>query len=470
MTLRDILNILFKRRWTLVLGFLLFAGALVAMAHYWPRTYSSVATLYLQSKHESMDQSLAENPTISRTTGLLLEDVLSEVQLLGSEPIRQRVIDELGLEGTPIGKGERASRRAWNSYIRENLDVEAAANAHIISLTFTDGDPERAARIVSTYADCYLRFRRGITRDEGGTDDVRAELEQSRAELTRLEELLIEFDQRWNLVAADEQKRRSLELQADARSRVSAIKGELQGLDHEVQVYRTTLAADAPELLQIDVVRASATIELFEGQLAALELERTTLLSSSTEEHKPVQRVERKIEDVRRALRDKGREIVRSFLFTKETEAEAKRAELAVHQELIEQVEEEMAVLSEKAALRERMAMDRELSSDHVKMVTRRLGQLLVDNSLDDTGNIAVVVASYGSVPEKPAFPPPMPLVVVASVLLGLLLSFGAVVVLDLMDDTFVTPEDVEEHLGVPVLASVPRKRRHRLSRFVGGG
>ena len=80
------------------------------------------------------------------------------------------------------------------------------------------------------------------------------------------------------------------------------------------------------------------------------------------------------------------------------------------------------------------------------------------------TGNMNVVVASHGSVPKRPFFPPALPLVIMVGTLVGLLLSFSTVVVLDQLDDSFMTAEDVEKQLDVPVLGSVPNMRRHRLS------
>src|SRR5678809_170742 len=102
MTMRDFYNLLFKRKWTLLVVFALFAGGMTGAAVVWPPTYHSIASLYLRSKHETIDQSLVDNPTINRGVNLLLPDVLSEVELVKSTEVRRAVIDKLGLDAEPI--------------------------------------------------------------------------------------------------------------------------------------------------------------------------------------------------------------------------------------------------------------------------------------------------------------------------------------------------------------------------------
>ena len=240
-----------------------------------------------------------------------------------------------------------------------------------------------------------------------------------------------------------------LELRSEMRSTEAVVRADLERLDYELKTHREILEAESPDLGQLSEVQSSTTIEFMEGQAAALELELSSLLTHSNESHQPVQRVRASLEKLRSDIAAKIEEIASGVLFKKQTAAESKRAELAVHQASLKKVEERLDVLRERFAERRALAMKRDLAIDHFKVVNLRLDQRLVEDISEESGDVEVVISSYGSVPTKPSFPPPLPLLIVVGVVFGFLLALLTVVLLDLVDDTFVTGDAVEEKLGV---------------------
>ena len=470
MTLRDLLTILCKRPWTMALVFVVFMAARVTAARIWPPYYTSQATLYLQSKRSTIDQALADNPTINRDTMLVTADVLSEVELLGSAAVRQLVIDQLDLAQDALvtakpGEPEVDQRKVWDQYLYDNITAEAAANANVIEVTFDDVDPERAARVVSAYVDAYLVFRHQIVaRDEG---DVDKELELCRGRMVALEKQLGEFDETWKLVDAEVQKSEALDLHATIRAQATAVGADLELLQSDAQAYIDKLEANATELRQIGEVRNSPTIELLEGQVAGLELELSTLLLHSTEKHQPVQRIEKNIELVRADIEKQGTAIVKSMVFAKLTDVASKKAQLLVYTQMIATLERELDTLRTRSHERRSLQRQLDLAVDHFNMASRRHDQRVRQDMLGDFGDVNVVVASHGSVPGSPTFPPKLPLTVLIGVFVGLLLAVSSVIVMDWIDDKFTTPADVEERLDVAVLAVVPARRRHDVTHLL---
>src|SRR5262245_9684088 len=190
MTMRDFLNLMFKRKWTLVIVFLFFAGGMTGAAVVWPPTYRSIASLYLRSKRETIDQSLVDNPTINRGIGLLLPDVLSEVELVKASEVRRLTIEKLGLAKRKIKESDTLldavpQRAAWDAYLYDNLLIEAATSANVINITITDSSAQRAAEIVGAYADAYLDFRRTLA--TGGVNEAGLDAEAKIASDNMLE-------------------------------------------------------------------------------------------------------------------------------------------------------------------------------------------------------------------------------------------------------------------------------------------
>ncbi|MEQ1785811.1 MAG: hypothetical protein ABL966_02065, partial [Acidimicrobiales bacterium] len=104
--------------------------------------------------------------------------------------------------------------------------------------------------------------------------------------------------------------------------------------------------------------------------------------------------------------------------------------------------------------------------------VSQRLADGLADAFVDRVQDFEPgVAAEEGTVPSLPAyvyeraqFPiAPLPTSslrrVIASGLFGLFASIGLVILLDYLDVTLRTPEQVEKRLGLPVLGSVPLQR-----------
>ncbi len=67
----------------------------------------------------------------------------------------------------------------------------------------------------------------------------------------------------------------------------------------------------------------------------------------------------------------------------------------------------------------------------------------------------SVNVIDYANLPDHPSKPRTIRLVLIGA-LIGMFLSAGSVILRHILDDTVKTPDDVEKHLGLSVLASIP--------------
>ena len=77
------------------------------------------------------------------------------------------------------------------------------------------------------------------------------------------------------------------------------------------------------------------------------------------------------------------------------------------------------------------------------------------------TNNVAIIDrASRPSVP----FSPSLSKNLLISLILGLLAAAAAIAVFEIIDDSFKSPEEIEEQLGLPVLGIIPKTEGHILS------
>jgi uncharacterized protein involved in exopolysaccharide biosynthesis len=473
MTMRDFLNMLFKRKWTLLFLFALFAGGMTMAAKYYPPVYHSVSSLYLRSKRETIDQSLVDNPTINRGIGLLLPDVLSEVELVRASEVRRLTIEKLGLESRKVKPSDPtldkvAQRAAWDAYLYDNLLIEAAASANVINITVTDGDPKRAAEIAGAYADAYLDFRRRLA--TGGVNEVGLDSETKLAsdKMLEAEAALTSFNEEWKLVDTAAQKTEMIGLHARTLAQVTDERAGLERAQADYRTYAKLLEDRSPEMREIAEIRANANCQSLETQISNDLIALAALLQHNQETTDSVVRMRQSLETLQKELDAKVLAIVQSVVLGKKVVVDQLAAGLAEHEKLLTDIRDRLALLVSKSGINDRLAVDLDLLRDHYKVVSRRQKQNTFDKVMGGTGNIDVLVANHGVAPNRPFFPPPFVLCVIVALLTGLVVAFSVVIVADVLDQSFKTPDEVERALATPVLGTIPKRPKHRLTALLG--
>lgn len=473
MTMRDFLNMLFKRKWTLLFLFALFAGGMTMAAKYYPPVFHSVASLYLRSKRETIDQSLVDNPTINRGIGLLLPDVLSEVELVKASEVRRLTIEKLGLENRKVKASDPpldkvAQRAAWDAYLYDNLLIEAAASANVINITVTDGDPKRAAEIAGGYADCYLVFRRNLA--TGGVNEAGLDSETKVASdnLLAAETALTQFNEQWKLVDTAAQKTEMISLHARILAQVTDERAGLERAQADYSTYAKLLESKSPEMREIAEIRANANCQTLQSQISTDTITLAGLLQHNQESTDTVLRTRASLDTLNKELDTKIVAIMQSVVLGKKITVDQLSAGLAEHQKLLDDIRDRLALLVSKTGTNDRLSVDLDLLRDHYKVVSRRQRQNALDKVLGGTGNVDVLVANHGVAPNRPYFPPPFVLCVIVAILVGLVVAFSVVIVADILDQSFKTPDEVERALAAPVLGTIPKRAKHRLTALLG--
>jgi succinoglycan biosynthesis transport protein ExoP len=160
--------------------------------------------------------------------------------------------------------------------------------------------------------------------------------------------------------------------------------------------------------------------------------------------------------------------IMKSVVLGKKIVVDQLAAGLAEHEKLLKDIQERLALLVSKSGVNDRLSVDLDLLRDHYKVVSRRQKQNSFDKVMGGTGNIDVLVANHGVAPNRPYFPPPFVLCVIVALLTGLVVSFSVVIVADILDQSFKTPDEVERALATPVLGTIPKRPKHRLTALLG--
>jgi len=330
---------------------------------------------------------------------------------------------------------------------RSRVTVEPVPGSRLVNLRFTAYDPTLAMQVVNALAQLYieqsLEFRFTTSTEATGWLGDRLKEQQERVQAA--EKALQQYREKEGLVNPEE--------------RQSLVDQKLQALNMAVLNARTDRIAKetivsqlrnlSPSALEsFPAVMVNPVVQAIKGQLADLHRDEARLSETLGDKHPDMVKVRSQI----RSTEDKLRNEMRSVVHAAEADYRTALSQEATLQANLEAVKQEAMGVNRKAI--EYGVLRREVDSNQqiYKDLLTRTKQTGLETELKTT-NIRVV--EKAEVPRHPVSPQRARNYQL-SVLLGLALGIGLVLIFEHFDNTLKTPEDVKDHLGLPFLGMVP--------------
>ncbi len=458
-SLRDLLNTIFFYRWiwtAIVVGCFVLSGALAVLLPPAYRAEARLLTLYAGYYDMQMDRSSGRaGPSFDPT-----QVVNVEAQILSSPELHRAVVqDQLGHKA-----GREALDRALQSFER-HFHLEKVDLANLIELSYTDSDPNRAAQVLQRLISDYFRQRSGVF-TQGRLSFLVAQRDKVREELDTANAELIAFQRARNVVNIDSQ---------------IAAAVALRGLLHQRQLENdSALTQDGSTLAELvkDTVRVPADIELFRDnteaahaidtmQLSLLQLKsrRADLASRYMEQSPFVTELDSQIHDVKTAITAQSAHLVSTVrighnsyydtvqdrILRLQSDVAGEKARQATLEAQNRQADATLQDLIGTANQLRRMEIDRDLLVQTFKNFSQQVEEARIEqNQMDTASSTNVRIIQAPTAPTHRSNPPL--LFLAAGLVVGLLLACLAVIVLSSLRETFLSPEEIERSLGLPVL------------------
>jgi succinoglycan biosynthesis transport protein ExoP len=367
-------------------------------------------------------------------TGPMMNPLERIQRLLGRPP--HALLDS---DGMPLSPAVAA--------FRSRIDVDPIPGTRLVNLRFNAYDPEVAAKAVNALADLYieqsLEFRYTTSSQATGwlSDRVREQL----AKVEAAEKALQEYREREGLI--DHEERQSLVQQKLETLNAAVLDARTERIAKETLAKQ--IASLAPDQLDtLPLVSGNEAVQALKTELTGLQRDQARLAETLGERHPDMVRILSQIRKTQERLQAEVRNVARAA----ESEAQAARAREAELEANLDAVKREAQDVSRKAielgVLRREVDTNRQIYQD----LLTRTKQTGLETELKTT-NIRVV--EKAEVPRGPMSPRKMRNYQIALVL-GLVLGVGLALLFESFDNTFKTPEDIKQHLGVPFLGMVP--------------
>jgi len=429
LNLRDYLRILRKRHrviltLTLLCGAATFlvtprkespweAGATVKLTH-----HSSVASLFVDA--------------VTWSWG---DDLATQSRIIGSLPMALAVGQALGhfppdLAAADLADSEELSARV--AAFKGQYDAEPVAGTSLIRITARTSDPEQSVRLANAVVDTFIRehtYERNRqiieTRKfiESQLDEYRQRLKDSEGELTRFKQQHLT-----SLSLHDEEMARLNEDIGAYDRRISAVESLIASLENRV------VSADSMYLDLIGSETQDPGLVELNNELVELQLERQRLLYLQTDSSPEVEANEQRVRALVQHLVAGYREAL-DYLGAR-------------RDELVRKLES----LPENDAHAARLAREVRVNEDTYTLLRQRHQEALIKEA-DKVQEVTVVEYAAEA---KPDSSPGVWVRSLAGLVVGLLLGLVAAFVLETLDTSIDTIEDVEAYLQVPVVGIIP--------------
>jgi uncharacterized protein involved in exopolysaccharide biosynthesis len=161
--------------------------------------------------------------------------------LFKSQTIQDALIKQFNLQHEYQAKYLSRARKD----LAKHSTIKSDIKSNLITITFTDHDPKRAAAVANGYVDQYRKLSQHLAMSEAGQRRVffQGQMLQAKNDLANAEEALVSTEQKTGFVALDSQERALIASAATLRAQITVKQAEIQSM----QAYATP---ENPQLIE----------------------------------------------------------------------------------------------------------------------------------------------------------------------------------------------------------------------------
>ena len=447
MHLREYVRVLRKHMWLMLACFVVVLGT-VALGTYLQRPIFRATTRALLDREAPRVVNFQE----AGPSGEPLEVFQTQVQIIRSRPVAQRVIDTLDLKSKKPGLALAAD--PVEAFLG-SVSVEPVRNTRLVEIQVEDPDPKLAAEMANAVASAYvyqnLELKLSSARD--ALSWLTAQVSDLKTKVNESELALQRYREQAGLVQVEEKQ--SLGVRKLAEFNSAYIEAKARRLEMEARLAELRRASQQTEALESSpLVMNNPLIQRLKGQLVELEVQRSKLLKTYRDKHPEIVKIQSQVDEISVKIKEE----VGRLALSMESEYNALKARENAMLQAVNQYKDEAQSLGKKEIQLGILKREADSNQQLYDVLLKRLKETSLSQGLDSS-NVRVIEAAI--VPTNPVKPRKV-LNLAIGVLVGLAVGVGAAFFLEYMDDTVSTPEQVERALGVPVFSLIPVLSRTR--------
>ncbi len=491
--LKEYVFIILKRKWLIISLMVVITSLATIQAYRDPSVYDGATTIRIEGRSSSIlttgnvviagqtdpnfwgtQLRLLQNPSLARQVIVTLDlqhnpqflngqaqtSIFSSLKRIFSREKPAPSSPSTGSAAEPVGEEELRARQftpeesaqlePYEDAIAGGETIEPIEKTNLVKIHFQHTDPELAQKIANTLADVFVA--NNIERITAGTSHAEvtlsAQVAKVQEKIKKEEQDRFAFAKAHNL-PIDNTPGSDLEAMRQATYSSQLLAAEDNRRTQEA-VYDA--AKNAADPLTAPEVQSDQRISKLREKISDLQDKRNALLEVYTAEWPEVKKIDAQLVPLKKQLEVAPKEVLAS-LKSRRDSADAHVKSLAgaysrQHGITIQQTKDkiDMAIITQEL----------ETDKQYLNTLMQRLRELSVTSSSGSASEVSV--ATYSRVPHEPIGPPRLRTIVLAFIL-SLVAGIGLAFLLDFLDDTLKSIDDVDRHLHLPALALIPAVR-----------
>ena len=447
-TLKDYLFILRERIWLFVVVFLIvFLGAILYTFNTTP-LYTAGATI--QVLRDPVNPLGAED--ISKEEIRSAEDLNTQIKILESIAIVNAVAERIkGAERKllmePYGGEEDIT---VNEVLYKNRGVSPLRASLLVVATYTHPDPRVASHIANLFADEFINYnlRLNIENSMKAVEDLKLRVNQQRTEVEALETRLAEYRETTGTISLDE--REDIDLQEIMQlNQMLTETREAQDISQNRWEQIESFRAEGKNLEDLPFIADMPLVQDLLSQLSQLKVTQSSLEKRYRPGHP-------KMISVNQSMSETLKELdiaIRSAVEKVKSSYEIARSRYTQAMTQLERKEKALISLAKNKVEFNAIKTDLQANRDLYHAMVLRLNTEIAQVNLK---NPSARVVDKATPPIYPSHPR-IVLNLFVGLAVGLLVAFGCIGLLALLDDRVKTVYDIEGFIGLPLVGVIAR-------------
>ncbi len=378
------------------------------------------------------------------------------IQIMKSRTVLEQVAAELGREElTPTA-------------LDKAITIQPIQGSDVLKISMQSPEPTLAQAVVNKLADVFISWNLDYRQNDRKAARlfIESQLETVEQDLRLAEERLQNFKEEQGVLAPAQETTAVVGQLASLHSNLTELAISKQEIDERIRQVRANLAEQDETLISSTTIADNRLVTEYRSRLADLEIKLSSAREKYTERHPEILSLQAEIEDVRRKLTEEVERVVGTetrtlntiyqqlygTLINLEVEANALAAREAALLAIIDEREKDLSHLPAQELELARLTRDAKVLEELYILLRTRREEARITEAMQ-TADVQII--DRATLPERPV-KPRVKLNIAIGGVLGVFLGVGLAFLVEFLDNTLKTKEEVEQVLGLPVLGEIP--------------
>lgn len=345
-------------------------------------------------------------------------------------------------------KGRKYDEQKALLLLQDKISVTRVENTSILMIRALDNDRELARDLANEVAQSYLSNRKA-RKDERTVDAysyLNQELREMKAKLEEAEQKLETFKQEKGVTLVGD---KDIEVKSLEEFHTGWLTLQQERMAREARLEQLTKLKNEQGIGAVAAVVDDMTIRSLQAKTAELEIQVEGLRQEYTEKHPALQE---KLNELQ-STADRLNKEIGSAMEALETEVRVARLKEESAAQALESYRQRKVEVDQTSLEVQKLEGDVETYQSMYDALNKKLK---MEQVTEDVPTESIEVVEAAQTPNR-AVRPNVPLNIALGFISGMALGLTLVFLLEYMDDSIAVIEDIEEHIKIPVLGTVPK-------------